>query len=423
MQKALLYTALTGAALSNRIRRILVYSHNSIGLGHTFRVLAIITGIKKWRPDIDFLVVSGTSVPHILLRQGIEVIKLPSVKKVMTGEANSLAPRYLHKTNLEDILEYRKRAVADVFDFFKPDVLMIEHYMAGLSGEIMPLLARKKTCLRTTDEFLLVNLSRGIMAGVPGSQEGEYRLPMSDSLSLYDFIYIFDDRAAVDVNREFLGNNPLIESKIRYMGRITGKHLDELPDPKEVLKRFRLSEKPIILMNLSRHGNINALSRSLMWAMHRTGLSKRFQIIMVIDPYLEHSVFEELQKDPLFENVRFLPFFYPLVDLIYASKLVICRAGYNIINEILLTDARALIIPEHHASGEQERRADFVPRENVIVATEDDILASPPDRIILDLLSRDKVPLHFSFDKYQIGKNIIIDLENRKSNTGHAGVN
>jgi len=415
MQKALLYTALTGAALSNRIHRILVYSHNSIGLGHTFRVLAIITGIKKWRPDIDFLVVSGTSVPHILLRQGIEVIKLPSVKKLMTGETSSLAPRYLHETSLEDILEYRKGAVADVFDFFKPDVLMIEHYIAGLSGEITPLLARKKACLRTPDEFSLVNLSRGIMAAATGVRDDGCNFPMADSLSLYDFIYVFDDRAVVDVNREFLGNNPLIESKIQYMGRITGKHLDELPGRSEVLKRFRLSEKPIILINLSRHGNINTVSRSLMRAMHRTGLSKRFQIIMVIDPYLEHSVFEELQKDPLFENVRFLPFFYPLVDLIYASELVICRAGYNIINEILLTDARALVIPEYHGSGEQERRAGLIPKDNVIIATEDDMLASPPDHILLDLLSRDKVPLHFCFDKYQIGKNIITDLENQKA--------
>jgi predicted glycosyltransferase len=397
--------------LSNRIQRILVYSHNSIGLGHTLRVLAIITGIKKWRPDIDFLVVSGTSVPHILLRQGIEVIKLPSVKKLMTEGNNSLAPRYLHKTGLGDILEYRKKAVAGIFDFFKPDVLMIEHYLSGLSGEVTPLLARKNTCKGTSNEFALVNLSRGIMGGAPGSQEGGYLLPMADSLYLYDFIYIFDERTTVDVNMEFLGNNPHIESRIRYMGRITGKNFDELPDRQEVLKRFRLSGKPVILMNLSRHGNIRDLGRGLMSAIHSTGLNRRFQIIMVIDPYLEQDVSENLQKDPLFENVRFLPFFYPLVDLIHASKLVICRAGYNIINEILLTGAKALIIPEHHPGGEQEHRAGLIPKDNLVVINEEDILSSPLDQILLNLLERAAVPLHFSFDKYQIGRSIIAGLE------------
>jgi predicted glycosyltransferase len=405
---------INGAALSNRIRRILIYSHNSIGHGHTFRILAIITGIKKWRSDIDFLVVSGTSVPHVLLKEGIEVIKLPSIKKMITEKDDSLAPRYLHETGLEDILEYRRRAVANVFDFFKPDALMIEHHLAGLSGEITPLLDRKKTCQGAPDEFPLVNLSRGIMAGAAGAHGSGYRIPMADSLSLYDFIYIFDDRTSVDVNREFLGNDPLIESKIKYMGRITGKHFDELPDPKEVLRRFRLSCEPIILMNLSRHGNIGALSRHLISAMHHTGLSKYFQIIMVIDPYLEHGVFEGLQKDLLFENVKFLPFFYPLADLIHASKLVICRAGYNIINEILLTDATALIIPEHHSSGEQERRAGLMPKDNVVVMSEEDVLASSPDHILLGLLNRDTTPLHFRFDKYQIGKDIITDLENWK---------
>jgi predicted glycosyltransferase len=249
------------------------------------------------------------------------------------------------------------------------------------------------------------------MGGTRGSQEGGYQLPMADSLSLYDFIYIFDDRTTVDVNREFLGDNPLIESKIRYMGRITEKHFNELPNQREVFKRLRLSGKPVILINLSRHGNISALSSKLMSSIHHTGLNRRFQIIMVIDPYLEQDVFENLQKDSLFQNVRFLPFFYPLVDLIHASELVICRAGYNIINELLLTGAKALIIPEHHPGREQERRAGLVPKDNFVVSTEEEILASPPDRILLDLINRNKVPLHFSFDKYQIGRNIITDLE------------
>ena len=42
--------------MSGNIKRVLVYTHNSIGLGHAFRTLAVITGMRKWRPDIDFLI-------------------------------------------------------------------------------------------------------------------------------------------------------------------------------------------------------------------------------------------------------------------------------------------------------------------------------------------------------------------------------
>jgi len=63
--------------MNHHIKRILVYTHNSIGVGHAFRTSAVITGIRKWRPDIDFLVVSGTSVPQVFFREGVEVIKLP----------------------------------------------------------------------------------------------------------------------------------------------------------------------------------------------------------------------------------------------------------------------------------------------------------------------------------------------------------
>ena len=395
--------------MSNSIRRVLVYTHNSIGLGHIFRILAIITGIKRSRPDIDFLVISGTSVPGVLLRHEIEVIKLPSVRKEMTGGGNSFTPRFLHGTDLKDILEYRKQAIANAFDFFKPDVLMVEHYLTGLAGEVMPLLDRKRACRGTPADFALAGISRGIMGGAPGS-EG-YPFASADYAPLYDFIYVFDDKATIDVNRECFGGDPLMEPRIRYVGRITDRGYDEIPDPPETRSRLRLSKEPIILMNLCRHGNIEALARHLVTAFHHTGLMSRFQVLMVLDPYLERTVLEGLQKDPLFEKVRFLPFFYALADLIRASELVICRGGYNIINELLLTDAKALVIPEHHPSGEQERRARLIPRNNITVMAEGDILASPPDHILSDLLGRETVPLHFRFDKYAIGNTIITELE------------
>jgi predicted glycosyltransferase len=90
---------------------------------------------------------------------------------------------------------------------------------------------------------------------------------------------------------------------------------------------------------------------------------------------------------------------------------VICRAGYNTINELLLTDAKALVIPEHHPSGEQERRARLIPRDNIAVMAEEDLLSSPADHILSDLLGRETVPLLFRFDKYAIGSTIITELE------------
>ncbi len=78
---------------------------------------------------------------------------------------------------------------------------------------------------------------------------------------------------------------------------------------------------------------------------------------MVMDPYLANGDADALCKYPLSKNVRFLPFVPDLVDLVHHSDLLICRAGYNTVNEILLTGAKAIIIPESHGGGEQELRA------------------------------------------------------------------
>ena len=134
-------------------------------------------------------------------------------------------------------------------------------------------------------------------------------------------------------------------------------------------------------------------------------------MVFVIDPYLGREVVETIRRHPLAAGVRFLPFFYPLADIMHASDLVVCRAGYNTVNELLLTGVKAVVIPERHPSGEQESRAAGIPRDNITVMPEEVALRAPPDAALKDLIAREPVSLRFAFDKYAIGRRIIADLE------------
>jgi predicted glycosyltransferase len=393
---------------TKNIRRILVYTHNSIGLGHVFRTLAVITGIRRWRPDIDFMVLSGTSVPHVLMRKGIEVVKLPGIKKAIEETGTPLKPRYLRSVSVDDILYFRRTIIQEAFVFFKPDVVMVEHYLSGLSGEITPLFTQKIACKETPEAFALVHLSRGIM-GVDSNRVKDADTPPEP----YDFRYIFDDPVPHDGD----GTQPP-DSRVRYLGKIAENGIEDLSDKETVISRFRLPEKPIILIYLCRHGDIAGLSKNLMSAVETAELNRLFQFIMVADPYLDPTIIEGLKADVRFRHVRFLPFFYPLIDLIHASEIVICRAGYNITNEILLTDSKALIIPEHHPSGEQEERVRRLPLNNISVLTEENVLSSPPTSVLLELIDRKKTSLGLNFDKYAIGKKIIDDLEDWTQHPG-----
>jgi predicted glycosyltransferase len=291
------------------IKRILVYTHNSIGLGHAFRTLAAITGIKKWRPDIDFLVISGTSIQQIFFKEGIEVIKLPSIKLDIDHQDSPMHSRYLSGFDLETIFDFRQSIIMKTFDFFQPDALIIEHNMTGQMSELIPLLMKKWMRKGGPVDFALAHICRGIMKWIPLLQI-PYQNPRhrSESINigeLYDFMYVLEDREVIDINKEFLGNDPDLEKKIRYLGKITNKVYGELPSREETFERFGLMDRKIILISLGRNNKVGALAKSLLEALEKTGLRASHQIVIVVDPYLDPELNRSIKDHPLSNGVRF----------------------------------------------------------------------------------------------------------------------
>lgn len=401
--------------MTGQIKRVLVYTHNSIGLGHAFRTLAVVTGIRKWRPDIDFLVISSTSIPQIFFNEGIEVIKLPSVKLDIDREDNPMLPRYLSCCDLETVFDFRQRLIMETFDFFKPDLLMIEHNMTGQMSELIPLLMNKWRRKGGPGDFTLVHVCRGIMKWMPllriPYQNPRHRSESINIGELYDFMYVLEDRDVIDINKAFLGDDPDLEKKIRYLGKITNKVRGELAARAEVLERFCLTDKPIILVSLGRNRRVFDLSERLLEVFEKTAINRDFQVVMVLDPYLDRGASEILRSHAAKKKVHVTAFVPDLVDLIAQSELVICRAGYNIVNEVLLTGTRAILIPESHGGGEQERRGQSLSRENIRVLSEDDLFRPDTNNMIRELLNSPGPRISVEFDKYLIGKAIIEELE------------
>ncbi len=401
--------------MAGLVKRILVYTHNSIGLGHAFRTLAVVTGVKRCRPDIDILVVSSSSIPQIFFDHGIEVIKLPSVKLDIDSPDDQMKPRYLRDFDLESIFDFRQRIILETFDFFKPDALIIEHNMTGQMSELIPLLMKKWMRQGGPADFTLVHMCRGIMKWIPllriPYQNPRHRSESINIGELYDMMYVLEDRDVIDINKEFLGDDPALEPKIHYLGKITNKNYDELSPRRDVLEKYALADRRTILVLLGRNEKAPALTRKLLDTFERSGLNREYQVISVVDPYLEERSANELFSLASSDGVRFMPFTPDLVDLINQADLVVSRVGYNTVNEILLTGAKALLIPEHHGSGEQEQRVRSLPRDNIRVLTEDEALNNGMDAELRDLLQSEETRPPFKFDKYEVGRRIIEDLE------------
>jgi predicted glycosyltransferase len=373
----------------------------------------VITGMRRWLPATEFVVLSGTSAPQIFFEEGIEVVRLPSVKLCVDSPGSEFQPRYLRQFSTEKVFDFRRRIIMDAFDFISPDVFMVEHNMGGLMNEVVPVLLKERQQYLKS-KVVLANLSRGIISPIPqihvtAGNADEPASPLSVA-HLYDSIYVLEDRETVDVHKEYCRGEEGLEEKIHYLGRVTSRTIRELTDPDEVLRCFRLTGKKVMLMNLCRHGPVLELTLRLLAAFERTGLAHDYQFVVVLDAYLDRGTLREQRSACLSRGATVLPFTPHLVNLMNAADLVICRAGYNMVNEILMTGVRALIIPEHHPSAEQERRAGLISSDHVKVAGIEDILHGNPEEMLLELLSRSRGPARSDFDKYAVGRRIAEDL-------------
>jgi predicted glycosyltransferase len=397
-------------------KKIMYYTHNSIGIGHAFRALAVITGMKKHRPDMDFLVISGTSVPELFLRNGIEIVKLPSIKFHIDDNTYFLGPRYLKSCSVEGISDLRQKIIEETFSAYRPDVLIVEHNMLGQRGEILPLLLKKwRQIPEREDTFALVHISRGILRN-PSLIEAPFndRRQKSESIyvgDLYDFIYVMEDREVIDINKAYFGNRKSLGKKIQYMGKITVKTREELAPREEVRKRLNGSGNEIILASLGRKRSTVRIAEILIKAFYELHLENTYQLCFVIDPYLDRDLRQEMIDRFSSNHVTFFDFLPNMVDMINVASLLVGRAGYNTLSEVLLTDSKAILIPEDHGHQEQEIRLDKAQKANISVLEEYDLNLERFKETLDRMLRHKVIPLNYSFDKYRITQKILKDLD------------
>ncbi|HEV2071662.1 MAG TPA: hypothetical protein VGR26_17895, partial [Acidimicrobiales bacterium] len=123
---------------NGRHRRIALYSHDSQGLGHVRRNLAIASAIAAADPTVEILLLTGapgaTSLP---VPPGADFLTLPALAKLADGtyRARSLA------SSLDAIIELRSAILHAALGTFDPDVLIVDKVARGAAGELEAALA------------------------------------------------------------------------------------------------------------------------------------------------------------------------------------------------------------------------------------------------------------------------------------------
>ncbi|MEL6291798.1 MAG: hypothetical protein AAFQ44_08395, partial [Pseudomonadota bacterium] len=103
--------------------RVLMYSHDTFGLGHLRRTRAIAHALVERHKQLSVLIISGSSIAGAFdFKSRVDFVKVPSVIKLRNGEYTSLS----NHIDIADTLGMRRAIIETAAVQFAPDVFIVD---------------------------------------------------------------------------------------------------------------------------------------------------------------------------------------------------------------------------------------------------------------------------------------------------------
>jgi predicted glycosyltransferase len=322
-----------GVAVRRHHKRVLIYSHDSFGLGHLRRCRAIAHSLVDSDPAVSVLILSGSPIIGSFdFRSRVDFVRVPGVIKLRNGEYVSLN---LH-IDIEETLAMRSSIIRHTADIFDPDLLIVDKEPLGLRGEVrdtLDLLQRRGTAL-------ILGL-RDVMDD-PEALESEWERKQAvpalaeyyDEIWVYGLPQICDPLAGLAVPWG-------VRQRMTYTGylRRNAAEPQVTPEILDVLKR------EFVLVTPGGGGDGEALI-DLVLSAYEYDRALPLAALLVFGPFMlpeQRAVFAS--RASRLGNVNAITFNARLESLMARAAGVVAMGGYNTFCEILSFDKRALIVP------------------------------------------------------------------------------
>jgi predicted glycosyltransferase len=334
------------------------YSHDTYGLGHLRRSLALARYFRRrWR-DVAQLIVTGSPLPEgYWLPEGADYVKLPSVVKAGPGRyvSRSLAASF------DDVLALRRDVLLAVARRFKPDALVVDHAPAGLKGEAVPTLRYLK---RESGATALVLGLRDVLDEAPRVRRDWTREGVYDLLDqVYDRILVYGTPEIYDPVTEYRFSAQAAR-KSRYVGYLR-READR--PPKAIRRELGLRTDRLVLVTAGGGGDGHELCRVVLEALRDPTSRADFDCVVVAGPLMPEACLRELEHAAAdLPGVRVLHFVGDLAGHIAAADVVVAMAGHNSVSEILSFGRPSVLVPRVSPRKEQLVRAEALSRRGFV---------------------------------------------------------
>jgi predicted glycosyltransferase/nucleoside-diphosphate-sugar epimerase len=360
--------------------RLILYGHDTYGLGHLRRNLTIAAGLTRNFPDLSILLLTGSpAAQHFDLPPNVDYVKLPAVIKVADEDYHARTLRM----RAAEIARMRTALLRESILSFAPDVVLIDHAPLGMKGELRPALEE----LRLSSPHTRIALGmRDIVDDAERVRANWAQQSIYPALErLYDAILVYGVAHVTDVVTSY-GIPPHVADKIRYCGYLPRERTSQAP----VVARTALAapDERLVLVTAGGGDDGYPLLRAYLEGLETRAAAERMASVLVTGPFMPIAQRGELEAlAARHDRVRVMAFSDDMFGLMQAADLVVCMGGYNTMCEVLSSGARTLVVPRATPRLEQTiRAAAFAELGLVAMLHPDQLTPERLARTVADLL-------------------------------------
>jgi predicted glycosyltransferase len=337
--------------------RVLIYSHDTFGLGHLRRCRTIAHALVERHKNLSVLILSGSPIIGSFdFRSRVDFVRIPGVIKLRDGEYTSLN---LH-IDIDEMLAMRASIIRHTAEIFDPDLFIVDKEPLGLRGEVLETLQMLKS--RGTPLVLGLRDVMDEPSALAPEWERKKVLPALDKL--YDELWVYGLPQICDP-LEGIKVPPSVRRKMVYTGYLersapVGGGTPEIP------------EDPFILVTPGGGGDGEDM---VDWVLRAYESDPRLphRALIVLGPFMNRELQNEfLARAALLPKVEALTFESQLESLMTKAVGVVAMGGYNTFCEILSFDKKALIVPRMVPRLEQFIRANRAQQLGLVSMLPDD---------------------------------------------------
>lgn len=321
--------------------RIVLYSHDSVGLGHVRRNLALAHALNNQLPGligrpVTGILITGTALaPAFRLPEGWDWVLLPGVAK---GSAGYL-PRNL-ALPMHELVPLRASLLQATLAGFAPHLVVVDRHATGVHGELEIALRRARTAgpvrvvlgLREVLDSPAAALSEWARLGGPRVVK-----------ALFDAIWVYGDPAVHD---------PVACGEIPFALRKLIRYTGYLAEGRPSVSGTSCMPGRYFMTTVGGGSDGYALARIAVAAPVPDGLGH----LLVAGPQMPAEQLNDLRQHAR-PGVKVVSAVDDIVFHIRHAAAVVAMGGYNTVCEIMSTPVPALIVPRTQSRAEQQIRA------------------------------------------------------------------